>query len=223
MFRYYILLLTGFVVSTSHVQAGFYPWSYRNPTNEIATTKELSGGFTFSNESFSSTDGNALIQATKIYSWSTADEANPDRITALPYHFGLEIRDDLTAQTAQLSFEGNLTGRFWGTGSALTNTFTGDTTQTAQLGGREYAVSLTDFTAPTGTGLDHGGSINASVTVRSLSEQSPVETPPVSEEPTEPVQTPEPTSLLLAAVGLPALWMARKRRVKQTDSYVECQ
>jgi hypothetical protein len=216
MLRYYILMLTGIVVSASHVHAGFYPWSYRNPTNEIATTKGLSGGFTFSNESFSSTEGNALIQATKIYSWSTADEASPDRISALPYHFGLEIRDDLTSHTALLSFEGNLSGRFWGTGSALTNNFTGDTTQTAQISGREYTVSLTDFTAPTGTGLDRGGSINASVTIRSLSEQSPVEAPPV-EAPVDTVQTPEPTSLLLAAVGLPAIWLARKRRVKSTE------
>jgi len=155
------------------------------------------------------------IGITKVYSWSVATETNADRVTDLPYRFGVELRDDLSSQTALLSFQGTLSGRFWRTGSELTTTFVGDTVQSAELGGREYEIRLSGFDAPTGYGEAGGGMIRANV--RLLDGGSPDAGP---DSPSgENLQTPEPTTAVIALVGLPVVaWVRSARRRKTTGS-----
>lgn len=146
---------------------------------------------------FQSLAGDGEIVATKVSSYSIAPAVNPDRVTSLPYRFAVELRDDLSGETASLNFEGVFSGSLWRTGGDLRNTFAGETARTVNLGGTRYTVSLTGFDGPDGYGDDAAGAITARVGVNELA-------------PADAVTTPEPATGRLAVLGL-AVAAARSR------------
>lgn len=195
-------------------------WSYRTPFNETAIADGATGGFSFPNESSTSALGDVVIGLTKVYSWSVASASQPDVVNDLPFRFSVEVRDESSAETALLSFEGTLSGRFWRTGSALTADFTGDGVRSVELSGREYEFTVTDFDAPTGYGVDGAGSIRASVRILDV-DDAPVDQP--EEVSGGQLQTPEPTTLALVGTGLSvAAWIGHvgRRRRSTADTPV---
>jgi hypothetical protein len=206
--------VAGLLVVAGTGFAGPVPWSFSAPSNEAFFPAGATGGITFPNLALQA--GGSSIVAARVAEWSIATAGSPDLASGLGYHFDLEVRDDLSGQTATMTFEGILNGSYWRTGSNLTTTFTGATTQTATLGGNLYTVALTGFDAPTGYGDELAGQITAGVRVG----------PPVKDGPgggtgggggpvLDPTATPEPTTLLLAALGLPALGALRLARRKR--------
>lgn len=190
-------------------------WSYRNPLAEIAYADGASGGLTFPNTGFESLVGDAGIVATTVASYSIAPDTAPDRVTDLPYRFAVDLRDDASGEVARLSFEGLLTGDLWRTGAALRNRPTGQTVQAVELGGNRYTVELGGFTAPGGYGDEAAGVIAAWVSVAGLAAPTPepVDPSPAPGIPSAPaVGTPEPTSALIALLGLAAAGLSRARR-----------
>jgi hypothetical protein len=201
-----LLILTGVAFAEP------VPWSYRAPSNESYFPDGASGGLTFPNIGFQA--GGSGVVAVPLAQWSIAKAGTPDRVSSLAYHFDLEFRDDLSGDTATMTFHGILTGSYWRTGADLTNTFTGTTRQTAELGGNLFTVSLTGFESPTGYGDELAGRITAGVEV------GPVKGGGGGGGPNGPggggsVSTPEPATLLLAALGLPALGAMRAARRKR--------
>lgn len=201
------------MLTTGLATAGPLPvsWSYRNPLNEFTFADGASGGITIPNTVFQTLLGDGEIVASRVASYSIAPDAEPDKVTSLPYRFALELRDDLSGEVASLSFEGTLTGSLWRTGTSLGNRYTSQPVQTSDLGGSRYTVALAAFTAPTGYGDDAAGAILARVSIADI----PPQLPPVV-EPTAPaasaVNTPEPATALLALAGLPLLGVKRLRR-----------
>lgn len=181
-------------------------WSYQAPSNESYFPDGASGGLTFPNLGYQA--GGADIVAARVAQWSIAKAQTPDRLGAggMAYEFDLQLRDDLSGDTATLTFHGLLSGSYWRTGADLTNTFTGATRQTAELGGNLYAVTLTGFEAPTGYGDELAGRITAGVEV------GPVKGGGTPNGPGGGVATPEPGTLLLAALGLPLAGVALRRK-----------
>jgi hypothetical protein len=196
--------VAGMLVVAGTGFAGPVPWSFRAPSNETFFPAGTTGGITFPNTAFQT--GGPDIAAARVATWSIARADSPDQASGIHYHFDLEVRDDLSGQAATLTFQGVLSGSYWRTGSNLTNEFTGATLQTAELGGNLYTVALTGFDAPTGYGDEFAGRFVAGVRVGDPVQDGgggPIGTP---------TATPEPATLLLAALGLPVVGLVTRRR-----------
>jgi hypothetical protein len=120
------------------------------------------------------------------------------------YSLSLSLRDLASGVSGSLTFRGNLSGWIDPEGNGhvdLTNTFLGSTTQALTLGRNLYTVTIGSFVNPGVTFSPPGGapgSISASISVEPATNA-----------------TPEPSSLLLALLGLPSLGLAgrfRRRR-----------
>ncbi|HEY7424648.1 MAG TPA: hypothetical protein VH682_10500 [Gemmataceae bacterium] len=106
------------------------------------------------------------------------------------YSLSLALHDDASGASGSLTFRGNFSGS-GGTVSeaSLTNTFLGPTTQTLMLGGNLYTVTIGPYVNPS---LSQEGSLSASISTQPATNS-----------------TPEPSSLVLACLGLPSLGLAR--------------
>jgi hypothetical protein len=131
--------------------------------------------------------------------------------TDVPDSFGttfsmkVHLTDTASSEAGDLTFSGSLAGTLTFSTSSLTATFDDPFTKTLTLGDHTYTVtidpSLVSAPAP---GATSPASVDAKVTV---ADAGPVDPPPA--------QTPEPTSLVLAGLGLPLLVAARAwRRAK---------
>jgi hypothetical protein len=108
--------------------------------------------------------------------------------------------DNASQQTGDLTFTGAFNGTL-GSQSKLTNAFTGPTSQSIMLGGNDYTADIGLFVPPQ---PGSPGQIGANVTV--------LPGPP----PAAARDVPEPTTFLLASLGLSTLGMrtcCRRRRV----------
>lgn len=127
------------------------------------------------------------------------------------YSLSLALHDDASGASGSLTFRGNLSGfinkPFPGSVD-LKNTFLGPTSQTLTLGKNLYTVTIGPFVPPPPVGTPpfgdgSPGSISASIAVQSSANA-----------------TPEPSSLVLACLGLPSLglarWLRRRKGVDRT-------
>lgn len=125
------------------------------------------------------------------------------------YQLSVGLYDKGSRTRGNLTFSGYFSGNLplqgagsWGGPYTLTNTFTSPTTQTLMLGSGPtvnlYTVTLGPVDLPKSVYPEDWGSISAFISVR------PILNP-----------TPEPSSLLLACLGLPPLGFARWLRRRE--------
>jgi hypothetical protein len=143
------------------------------------------------------------IQAASLV--ATAPASGLATFTNQGYGLTLSLTDNASHATGSLTFGGALSGTL-GRTNDVTNTFSGATTKSINLGGNEYTVGLGLFVPPLpGT----PGSLGANVTVVPGPGSSP--SPPAND-------VPEPTSLVLAGLGLSALGLNCWRRRRQAQA-----
>jgi hypothetical protein len=177
-----LLAVPAVLIAGAPAWADFIPWAYSFSANpNPVTSNDGSASVTFAGASGQeSLNFNGLLAA-NISAAGPTDATFSSRGYTLTMH----LTDVASNASADLSFAGALSG----TGPfALTNKFS-DPSQSVTLGQHDYTVTLGAFTPPTAT---QAGKLSADVVVAGPS------VPPVN-------QVPEPTSLLLAGLGLSAL------------------
>lgn len=122
----------------------------------------------------------------------TSSSATDDAFNA-PYTIIMNLTDDASSASGQLTFTGTLTGTARGGATPqanINNTFDNPQTQSITLGGVEYVVTIGPYVPPGPQGSGQRGSIGAHVTA-----------------------IPEPGSLaLLGAGALPLVGLLRRRK-----------
>jgi hypothetical protein len=122
--------------------------------------------------------------------FTVSNSTTPAAIAPTPFTETAYITDLASKQTQAVSFNFTLSGQVGSKSSFLAVTPTGPTTQTVHLGHYFYKVTVDPFHAPGDPGK-FGGSLVFNVKV---------------------THNPEPSTLLLAALGLPLAAVARRRK-----------
>jgi hypothetical protein len=180
-------------------KAEFIPWKYnwsRSPS-VIAADAPGTGSITLTDESLKSAAGDSDIVATNIKVVSTATANNPDVFTNKSYTLTMLLLDVESNQSATLAFTGLFNGTVTAFNAKIRNTFTSDTTRELILGENRYTVTIGPFVPPGPPTSDNAGAISAFAQVSV----------------TDIHKSPEPSTLVLAVVGLPfAGWVLWRRR-----------
>jgi hypothetical protein len=137
---------------------------------------------------FTSTD-----LSTKLFAFSSASIGNPQQVKDAPFSLVMNVTDLKSGISGAVTFTGTLDGKIWSSGSTLTATFNSAMDQQLHLGHDIYNVAFESFVPPSGNGPNEFGSFVFDVSVH---------------------HNPEPSSLVLAAIGVPLFGMIRRRRRK---------
>jgi hypothetical protein len=127
--------------------------------------------------------------STSVWTLSNASSDSPQQVAGAPFALVLNIHDKASGITGAVTFTGDLNGNLWKSGSTLQPTFNSPLTESLHLGHDIYDVSFKSFTPPSGNGSP--GQFVFNVTAH---------------------HNPEPSSLVLAAIGAPLFSLALRRR-----------
>jgi hypothetical protein len=177
-----------------------YDWKPGTPA--VTADGNPSAGVTFTDQATKAATGSSDIVATNLRVFSTATAGAPDALVSNgAYSLTLKLStnpDGSGPYSGSLTFTGKLGGTFSGESANVTNAYDNLGTQSINLGGYTFTVTLYPFTPPGPPGQTNAGSISAHVEVSSI----------------RPSELPEPGTLLLSAFGATffggAAW--RKRR-----------
>ncbi|MBI1917154.1 MAG: PEP-CTERM sorting domain-containing protein [Planctomycetes bacterium] len=184
------------------VRAEFIPWQYnwsRSPAI-VPADAPGTGYIKLTDESLHSASGDSDIVATNLNVVSTAPPNHPDVFTNKPYTLTLFLLDTTSSHSGTLAFTGELSGTASSLSSHIRTTFTGDTTQELILGQSRFTVTIGPFTPPGPPDSSNKGAISAFAQVSVTNIQ----------------KTPEPSTLLLACIGVSCagcgVWRRRRAR-----------
>lgn len=209
------LLFTG-----TAVQAQSIPWGY-SATDYVTYSGPIkTSSITFQGRSGAPNGDSGII----IYNLTTQynGDGTADAFSNAPFHLDISLTDiaaikDLSPsakQTDKVTFDGKLNATKVTAQSLLPGAVTWDSPTSAfvvlgsndpSIGWRKYTVDITSFTMPGEPG-GAPGSVQAVVHITPTDGQGTGGGPPPT--------APEPTSLVLAGLALPALLMARRRLKK---------
>jgi len=208
------LMLTG-----SAVRADNIPWGYSASDTTIYNSPVQTSSIAFTGASSVAT-GNSGIIIYNVTTSSGAELSSPDSFSNVPFNLSVTLTDINATSSASLtaikSGAVNFAGLFNATQVSKASMLPGNNSWTTPVvgdvvlgsddtGWRKYEVTIASFTPPGQPG-GAPGSILAVVNI------TPSDGPGGSGNP--PPDAPEPTSLLLAGLALPALLLARRRRNK---------
>jgi hypothetical protein len=212
-----------FVVGSA-ARADSIPWGYsatdttifNNNTPAKSSSINMTG-------SAGVASGNSGIIIYNLTTSSTALDTDPDSFSSVPFDLSVTMTDikatSSASGTAKVNDVINFSGLFSASNVTTKSLLPGATSWTSPIsaevtlgaddvGWRKYKVSVSSFTPPGQPGGAPGS-------IQAIVEISPTEGPGGSgEEPPPPSATPEPASFVLAALGLPALYLARRRLKK---------
>ncbi len=195
------LTVVGLLTAGSAVRADTlttdYHWGYRfvsdNSPYQVITNHNAVGVISLpengSYTAMKSAAGYTTQISTPIYSWSTALAKNSQTVNSVPFAVNLKLINASAHLGEYVSFGGVLNGNIWNKGSTISPTFLSPLTQTINIDHLLYTVSFAGFSAPQGEG--HPGSVRFNVTVH---------------------HNPEPSSLVLAGIGVPLFGYILRRR-----------
>jgi hypothetical protein len=187
----------------------------------VAADKGGTGGISLTNHQGGMGSGNSDIVATEITTFSAATVNAPDHFTNTPYSLILDLTDTASHQSGMLTFKGLFNGTLSITSANIKNTFISPLTQHLDLGGHLYSVTIGPYAAPGIPDATQTGSISAHVMVQSdgsggggTSGNPPPPPPPPTHG------APEPSSWVLATIGLAVLALVASWRIARAKHAV---
>ena len=179
--------LTWLGLAGAGARAEMISWGYSWTPNVAAVYADGSGTgkIVLKPEPGATAAGSSDIVATDLQTVSSADDNHPDRFTDKSYQLKLTLTDLASHAAGSLTFAGVFGGTISKLTSDISNTFTGPTTQTLTLGHNRYTVTIDAYTPPAPPNADNLGAIGAHAQVSVC-----------------PVQSPEPSTLVLAGLAL---------------------
>jgi hypothetical protein len=192
----FVVTCAGWLLTAAPGRADLISYQYQWSVTPSAVSAGASS-ITFSAEPSHSAVGSSNIVVTDMDTLSTASSNHPDTFatTGGRYNLALRLTDTLSHVSGMATFTGQIQGSLSQSNVIVHNTFDSPTAQLLTLGDNIYVVSLTSFTSPGLPGATNHGSIGSHVDVFSAHQHAP-----------------EPSTMLLAGLGLGLAGMAGWRR-----------
>lgn len=207
-----VLVTVGGVARADMMTPWTYTWS-RNPIS-VAADNGGTGGISMSLVPLApgtNMVGNSDITAVSLSTFSSTPAGTVDTFTNSPFSLTVQLTDQTSGTSGSLTFNGVFNGTLSQTNAQITATFLNPTTQSILLGTNTYTVALNSYLPPGVPSSTVFGDIGAHVSIQDGTTgngSGSIES------------VPEPSTLLLASVTLPAaglmLWRARGGRTRQT-------
>jgi hypothetical protein len=197
LLRVAVLALTACLFAAGPARAGNIKWNYNwEPLSPTLLSTNTQSSINLSDDPLVKAENNTDVVATNLTTFSKADPHNPDMFSNAAYALKMTITDLASGLTGSLTFTGHLDGTLSSLSAGITNTFTGQTTQSIQIGGNVYTVTMNSYTQPGPPNAGNKGSIAGTATVA----------------PANTSTSPEPGTLLLTFVGVSGCGLAAWRR-----------
>jgi hypothetical protein len=176
-----------------------FGYNFETPNSVTGDSGNL-GVISFATTNPGEASGSATVVAAKLAAVSAATASNPDTFSGESYSLTLQLTDTASGKTGSLTFTGQLFGSLSATAANITTSFA-TATQSLVLGNDEYSVTLGPLVPPTTPNPTVVGTLEATINPELHEVTLPIE---------PGIQTPEPTGLLLAAIGITGVAVARR-------------
>ncbi len=181
------------------VRAEPISWTYQGSGTAVVNADHPgTGGVSLTYDPTTDARGDSYVPVANLWTFSTADQGHPDTFNSANYEVSLLLTDKASGQSGTVTFPGQLNGTLSSGHSLVNSTFPGLVSKALTLGSNLYKVTLNGFVPPGPPTASNSGSIGALVTLN-------------------PASVPEPSTLLLASLGLAGAGLAawRKRRASR--------
>jgi hypothetical protein len=211
-----LLLVVGGAAHADMITPWTYSWS-RSPLSVVADNNNGTGGISLALTPLTpgtNMVGNSDINVVNLTTFSSAPSGTPDSFTNASYSLTVQLTDLNSGQSGSLTFNGAFNGTLSTTSAQITTKFLNPITQDLVLGQHDYTVSLNSFVPPGLPDDTTAGSIGATVSINDATAPGNGGSGNGGNGGGGVQTVPEPATLLLAGLALPAglvWWRVRSR------------
>jgi hypothetical protein len=180
-----------------------FGYNFQTPTSVTGDAGNL-GVISFATTNPGQASGTATVAATQLAAVSSAPAGNPDTFSGEAYNLTLQLTDNASGQTGTLIFAGQLFGTLTATAANITTSFA-KATQQIILGADKYTVTVGPLVPPGTPNTGTIGTLNAAIAAQPNAASLPFESP-------------EPTGLVLAGIGITGAAVTRRLNRRQTPT-----
>ena len=207
-----------------HADIITYQYDWSQSSSFVVAGGAGTGGVSIANPPTNSqATGSVTIPAASITATSSAPSSQPDTFNGQAYNMTVVLTDLTSGKSGKLSWQGHLFGTLTSTSAAITNKFDSPTSEQITLGNHLYKLTIGPFIGLNYSSVggapvpvaDTIGTISAEVVASDVSSGGTGGgggTTGGSGGGTTASNTPEPSTLLLAGLGLFGLLGARRAR-----------
>jgi hypothetical protein len=207
-----VFFLVGGAAQADLITPWTYSWS-RSPLSVAADASSTGGGsinLTLVNPAAGThMTGDNPITAVDLATNNSQTVGSTSSFTNSPYALTLHLSDSTSGASTDFTFNGQFNGTVTPTNASISTTFLDPSTQNAVLGQHQYTVVLDSYIPPGGPTATTFGSIGAHVTIQDAGSSGGDNNGGGGSGGSGGVQdVPEPSTLVLAGMTLPAAGLA---------------